>query len=108
MLTASCRHEERMPTKLPRRRMSHSKTNITATPAAAVLALQRDLPGRFVSSGGRPADSAPTIRRLVTVRKSVWKELQLQAARLSRLGARISVGQLAAVLLERSVSELGS
>ena len=57
-----------------------------------------ELKGRLVSRGGRPADSAPTIRRLVPLRKNVWKELQAQANVLSRLGRHVSPGQLAAIL----------
>jgi len=79
-----------------------------AKTSSGILALQRELQGRFVSTGGRPSDPAPTIRRLVTVRKVVWKELQKCAALLSKLGERVSPGQLAATLLEKSVSELGS
>ena len=71
-----------------------------------MLALQRELRGRLVSTGGRPADPAPTIRRLVTVRKQVWKELQRQAALLSGLGQHVSPGQLAAIILEIGVSRL--
>jgi len=71
-----------------------------------MLALQRSLQGRFVSSGGRPADPAPTIRRLVTVRKDVWRQLQKCAALLSKLGDPVTPGQLAATLLEKSASEL--
>lgn len=78
----------------------------SAKPSSAILALQRELQGRFVSSGGRPADLEPTIRRLVPVRARIWKELAIQASRLSRLGPRVSAGQLAALLLERGLSEL--
>lgn len=70
-----------------------------------VMALLEEVKGRLVSRGGRPADSAPTIRRLVPLRKHVWKELQAQANLLSRLGRHVSPGQLAAMLLERSVSD---
>lgn len=70
-----------------------------------VMALLDELKGRLVSRGGRPADSAPTIRRLVPLRKNVWKELQAQANVLSRLGRHVSPGQLAAILLERSLSD---
>jgi hypothetical protein len=73
---------------------------------SGILALQHDLRGRLVSAGGRPSDPAPTIRRLVTVKKRVWKELQRQATVLSRLGQHVSPGQLAAILLEQSVSRL--
>jgi hypothetical protein len=71
-----------------------------------ILAIQRELRGRLVSAGGRPSDPAPTIRRLVTVKKQVWKELQRQATVLSRVGQHVSPGQLAAILLEQSVSRL--
>lgn len=71
-----------------------------------MLVLQRSLQGRFVSSGGRPADPAPTIRRLVTIRKDVWRQLQKHAALLSKLGAPVTPGQLAATLLEKSISDL--
>jgi hypothetical protein len=92
-----------------RGRKKHRATeNIRATARAGMLALQRELRGRFVSSGGRPTDPAPTIRRLITVRKQVWKDLQRYAVLLSRLGQHVSPGQLAAILLERSVTELGS
>jgi len=70
-----------------------------------VMALLDELKGRLVSRGGRPADSAPTIRRLVPLRKRVWKELQAQANVLSSLGRHVSPGQLAAILLERSLSD---
>jgi hypothetical protein len=70
-----------------------------------VMALLDELKGRLVSRGGRPADSAPTIRRLVPLRKHVWKELQAQANELSTLGGHVSPGQLAAILLERSLSD---
>jgi hypothetical protein len=85
-----------------------ARDDVSAKAPAGVLELQRELRGRFVSSGGRPSDPTPTIRRLVTVRKQVWKELQRHATLLSRLGQRVSPGQLAAMLLERSISELGA
>ena len=86
----------------PASKQSRAKTT------SRILALQRELQGRFVSTGGRPSDPAPTIRRLVTVRKGVWKQLQKYAALLSKLGERVSPGQLAATLLEKSVAELDS
>jgi hypothetical protein len=69
------------------------------------MALLDELKSRLVSRGGRPADSAPTIRRLVPLRKHVWKALQAQASVLSSLGRHVSPGQLAAILLERSLSD---
>jgi len=89
---------------MPTRHSQKRKEHIPAP--AAMLALQRSLKGRFVSSGGRPADPAPTIRRLVTVRTDVWRQLQRYAALLSKVGDRVSPGQLAATLLEKSISDL--
>ena len=89
-----------MPTRHSQKRRGHDRE------PAAMPALQHTLQGRFVSSGGRPADRAPTIRRLVTVRKEVWRQLQKCAALLSKLGTPVTPGQLAATLLEKSVSDL--
>lgn len=71
-----------------------------------VMALADELKERLVSRGGRPADSAATIRRLVPLRQHVWRELQAQANLLSSHGRHVSPGQLAAMLLERSLSDL--
>jgi hypothetical protein len=88
-------HKKRRPTE-----------NVSAKAPAGILALQRELRVRLVSSGGRPSDPAPTIRRLVTLKKDVWKDLQRHAALLSRLGQHVSPGQLAAMLIEKSISDL--
>jgi hypothetical protein len=71
-----------------------------------VMALADELKDRLVSRGGRPADSAATIRRLVPLRQHVWRELKAQADLLSGHGRHVSPGQLAAMLLERSLSDL--
>jgi hypothetical protein len=42
----------------------------------------------------------------VTVKKEVWKELKRQAAVLSKVGDRVTPGQLAAMMLEESVAAL--
>ena len=71
-----------------------------------MAALAREVQDRLVSTGGRPSDTAPTIRRLVTVRKAVWQDLQRRAARLSVSGRSVSPGQLAAILLEKGLEGL--
>ena len=71
-----------------------------------VAALAREVQDRLVSTGGRPSDAAPTIRRLVTIRKTVWQDLQRRAARLSTPGRSVSPGQLAAILLEKGLKGL--
>ena len=67
-------------------------------------ALLEEVQQRLVSRGGRPSDPKATIRRLVPLKRQVWKTLQSQAKRLSRRGRPISPGQLAAVLLEKGIS----
>jgi len=69
-----------------------------------VAALLDELQTRLVSRGGRPADPGATIRRLVPMKKDVWRNLKAQAAYLSSHGKRVSPAQLAAMLIERGMS----
>ncbi len=71
-----------------------------------VAALLDEIQTRLVSRGGRPSDPGPTIRRLVTIKKQVWRNLKAQAAFISSHGKRVSPAQLAAMLVEKSISEL--
>lgn len=71
-----------------------------------VAALLEEVKNRLVSRGGRPSDPSPTVRRLVPLKKQVWRRLQMQAERLSGLGKPVSPGQLAAMLLEKSIDDL--
>ncbi len=71
-----------------------------------VAALLDEIQTRLVSRGGRPSDPGPTIRRLVPIKKQVWSNLKAQASFLSSHGKRVSPAQLAAMLVEKSVSEL--
>ena len=71
-----------------------------------VAALPDEVKNRLVSRGGRPSDPSPTVRRLVPLKKQVWKRLQTQAEHLSGLGKPVSPGQLAAMLLEKSVDDM--
>jgi hypothetical protein len=82
---------------------TRNKNRTAGTSSPGILSLQRELQGRLVSRGGRPSDPSPTIRRLVTIKKPVWRELQRRAALLSRLGRPVSPGQLAAMLLEKAL-----
>jgi hypothetical protein len=72
----------------------------------AVAALLDEVKNRLISRGGRPSDPSPTVRRLVPLKKKLWKRLQAQARHLSDLGKPVSPGQLAALLLERTIDEL--
>jgi hypothetical protein len=71
-----------------------------------VAALLDEINNRLVSRGGRPSDPGPTIRRLVPLKKQVWSSLKAQADFLSRRGKRVSPAQLAAMLVEKSISGL--
>ena len=73
-----------------------------------VAALLDEIQSRLVSRGGRPSDPGPTIRRLVPIKKTVWRCLKEHAAFLSNHGKRVSPAQLASMLVEKSVSELVS
>lgn len=70
-------------------------------------ALLDEIRSRLVSRGGRPSDPEANLRRLVPLRETVWVDLQRHAETLSAQGRPVSAGQLAAILLERGVSELG-
>ena len=76
-----------------------------ATPFGAA-ALAEEVRRRLVSRGGRPADPAPTLRRLVTIRATVWSELRRYARTLSKAGQSVSPGQIAAMLVERGVRSM--
>src|SRR5437899_2756152 len=73
-----------------------------ATPFGAA-ALAEEVRQRLVSRGGRPADPAPTLRRLIPIRATLWHELRRYARTLSKPGHSVSPGQLAAMLVERGV-----
>ena len=102
--------------KGPRKQASHLAVALGASRSFAVAAkphgpfgvaaLLGEIQRRLISRGGRPSDPGPTIRRLVTIKKRVWRSLKAQAAVLSRRGRRVSPAQLAAMLVEKSVSEL--
>ena len=69
-------------------------------------ALLHQVHHRLVSRGGRPSDPEATIRRLVPLKKRVWKQIQAKARDLSRRrGKSVSPGQLAAMLLEQGLAQ---
>jgi hypothetical protein len=73
-----------------------------------VLQLQAELAERLHTNArvGRPSDPAWTIRRLVGFRPETWQALNDIAARLSTPRHRVSPGQVAASLIEGSVTQL--
>lgn len=71
-------------------------------------ALQREIEVKLQSRGGRPSDPAAKIRRLVPLKREVWRELQARAQKMSTSKRRVSPGQLAAILLEKGLRDLGT
>lgn len=73
-----------------------------------VLQLQGEIAERLQTSSraGRPSDPAWTIRRLVGFRPETWRALAEMATKLSTPRRRVSPGQLAASLIEESVTKL--
>lgn len=70
-----------------------------------LLQLRAEVQRRFQSSGGRPTDPEWDISRMVRFKREHWKTLETMAETLSREGRKVSAGQLAAMLLERSMGE---
>jgi len=68
--------------------------------------LAEEVRRRLVSRGGRPGDAAPTLRRLIPVRATVWSDLQRYARTISEAGRTVSPGQLAATLVEKGLREM--
>jgi hypothetical protein len=69
---------------------------------AAGLALE--VAARLESRGGRPSDPEASLRRLVPMKKSVWRGLEEEARAISTSHRRVSPGQLAAVLVEKGLA----
>jgi hypothetical protein len=69
-------------------------------------ALLEEIQSRLLSRGERPSDPSPTVRRLVPIKRNVWRRLKEHAALLSRNGKSVSPAQLAALVMEKGLSEL--
>lgn len=65
--------------------------------------LAYELGARLKSRGGRPSDPGARIRRLVPLKRAVWRELMQRARAASSPNRKVSAGQLAALLLEKSL-----
>ena len=65
-----------------------------------------DRRGRLRSAGGRPTDPAWTIKRQIPFSEASWERLRVVAADKSETGSKIGPGQIAAILLERSLVQL--
>jgi hypothetical protein len=61
---------------------------------------------RLASRGGRPTDVSWEIHRKVPMKRQTWDQLNEMAAALAAQDVRVAPGQLAAVALERGVSNL--
>lgn len=69
------------------------------------LALGEEVRTRLRSSGGRPTDPDWDMSRCIRFDKQHWAQLERLAEALGRDGAKVSAGQLAAILLERAIEE---
>ena len=76
--------------------------------AFGAAALAVEVEARLRSKGGRPSDPGAKIRRLVPMREKLWLDLQKEAKAVSTSRRRLSPGQLAAMLLEKSLMTLKS
>ena len=100
----------------PRAFHSRIARALGATPAGPVgpatlstpldwLALREEVQTRLRSSGGRPTDPGWEISRCIRFDREHWTLLERLAGALGRNGARVSAGQVAAILLERAIEE---
>lgn len=71
-----------------------------------LLALRREVQERLQSTGGRPTDPAWTISRSIRFTPDNWHRLEELADRISDPSRRVGPGQLAAILLEKALSEI--
>ncbi len=71
-----------------------------------LLWLRVEVEHRLKSSGGRPTDPEWKMSRAVRFQPSRWAQLEELAAMLSQEGCTVSPSQLAAMLIERGLSEL--
>ena len=71
-----------------------------------LLGLRREVQERLQSSCGRPTDPAWTINRSIRFKPEHWHRLEELAEQVSDASQRVGPGQLAAILVERALSEL--
>ena len=67
------------------------------------LELAQTLPGRLISSGGRPSDPHWDTKRLVPFRRKTWKQLTQEAEIMSAQGRKVGPAQLAAIVIEENL-----
>lgn len=67
------------------------------------LALREEVRARLRSSGGRPTDPDWELTRCIRFDREHWRLLERIAETLGRDGARVSAGQVAAILLEKAI-----
>jgi hypothetical protein len=73
-----------------------------------LLQLRAHLAHRLKSTGGRPTDPEWDVQRLVPFRGQRWKQLEELAGQLSTADRKVGPGQLAAILIERVLEEIGA
>lgn len=70
-------------------------------------ALRHEVGQRLRSTGGRPTDPRWTVSRLVPFSGESWERLRLLADDIGRQRPRVGPAQLAAILVERALGDLG-
>jgi len=71
-----------------------------------LLSLRREIQERLKSSGGRPTDPAWTLCRSIRFKPEHWHRLEELAQKVSDASRRVGPGQLAAILVEKALSEV--
>jgi len=69
------------------------------------LALRAEVRTRLRSSGGRPTDPEWNMTRCIRFDQKHWTLLERLADALGRDGAKVSAGQVAAILLEKAIEQ---
>lgn len=72
-----------------------------------LLALREEFNQRLRSSGGRPTDPDWTVSRQVPFKEDSWNRLQALAGEVGASGRRVGPAQVAALLIESSLEEVG-
>lgn len=71
-----------------------------------VLALREEIRRRLRSRGGRPSLDKTSRRQKIPITDEEWAKLQRLAARLGSQGRSLSPGQLASLLLHRTLEQI--
>ena len=73
-----------------------------------LLQLRAHVARRLRSSGGRPTDPGWTVQRLVPFREAAWGQLVKLAEEMSSSERKVGPGQLAGILIDRALKDIGA